>query len=168
MAEFLEKILATTREDVEARKRKLPLAALAEAAAAMPAGRSLVEAIGSPGMSVIAEIKRASPSKGDIRPDLDVAAIASAYEQAGAAAISVLTEERHFKGSLEDLRLARAACGLPILRKDFIIDSYQILEAAAAGARRGAADRGGSGKRSTREVWGRGPSRRPRLPGGSP
>jgi indole-3-glycerol phosphate synthase len=83
---------------------------------------------------MIAEVKRASPSKGDIRPNLDVAAVVSAYEQAGARAISILTEERHFKGSLMDLRQARQASGLPLLRKDFIIDPYQVWEAAEAGA----------------------------------
>ena len=135
MSRFLEKILATTREDVEARKRQRTLAELkAEAAGREPRGASLVEALRSPRMSLIAEIKRASPSKGDIRRELDVAEIAAAYERGGAAAISVLTEERHFKGSLDDLRAARAACNLPVLRKDFIIDAYQIWEAAAAGA----------------------------------
>ena len=135
MAEFLQNILASTREDLEVRKRGRPLQEIREAAAEMPAvDRSLIGAIKNPGMSLIAEIKRASPSKGDIRPGLDVAAIAAAYEQAGAAAISVLTEERYFKGSLDDLRTARQACGLPILRKDFIVDAYQIWEARAAGA----------------------------------
>lgn len=92
------------------------------------------EAIAAPGISVIAEIKRASPSKGDIRPDLDVAATVRAYESGGARAVSVLTEERYFKGSLDDLRQARAATSLPIIRKDFVIDGYQVWEAAEAGA----------------------------------
>lgn len=135
MAEFLQKMLATTREDLEARKRRRPLEAIREAAGNLPmVDRSLISAISKPGMSLIAEIKRASPSKGDIRPGLDVAAVAAAYERAGAAAVSVLTEERHFKGSLDDLRAARRACDLPILRKDFIIDAYQVWEAAGAGA----------------------------------
>ncbi|MHB8858006.1 MAG: indole-3-glycerol phosphate synthase TrpC [Thermoleophilia bacterium] len=135
MAEFLKKILASTREDLEVRKHSRPLEEVRDAAAESPSvDRSLINAIKRPGMSLIAEIKRASPSKGDIRPGLDVAAIAAAYEQAGAAAISVLTEERYFHGSLDDLRTTRHACGLPLLRKDFIIDAYQIWEARAAGA----------------------------------
>ncbi len=88
----------------------------------------------STGLHVIAEIKRASPSLGDIRPDLMPAEVARAYERGGAAAISVLTEEEHFHGSLEDLRSVRAAVVLPVLRKDFLVDEWQLYEAAAAGA----------------------------------
>lgn len=137
MAEFLEKILAFTREDLAVRMSRRNLDAVKSAVEELQPGatrRSLVEAVRLPGISVIAEVKRASPSKGDIRPDLDVAEIVSLYERAGASAISVLTEERHFKGSLDDLRAARRACNLPLLRKDFIIDPYQIWEAAEAGA----------------------------------
>ncbi|MHB8160035.1 MAG: indole-3-glycerol phosphate synthase TrpC [Thermoleophilia bacterium] len=137
MAEFLEKILASTREDLGVRMRRRDLAAVKSAVGELqpgPRSRSLIEALRAPGMSVIAEVKRASPSKGDIRPGLDVAEVVSLYERAGASAISVLTEERHFKGSLDDLRAARQACGLPLLRKDFIVDPYQIWEAAEAGA----------------------------------
>ncbi|MFO7963195.1 MAG: indole-3-glycerol phosphate synthase TrpC [Desulfobacterales bacterium] len=89
---------------------------------------------GAGGLNIIAEIKRASPSKGPIREDLDPARFASSYEKGGAAAVSVLTDERFFNGSLADLRRARAATTLPVLRKDFIISSYQIHEAYAAGA----------------------------------
>lgn len=152
MPGFLEKILASTREDLEARKRQTTLDELkslvkdraaqradggkSDASASAGEKRSLAQAVGRPGMSVIAEIKRASPSKGDIRPDLDVAEIVKAYEQAGAAAISVLTETRYFKGSIDDLAAARKTLvsPIPILRKDFVIDPYQIWEAAAAGA----------------------------------
>ncbi len=89
---------------------------------------------GETGVNIIAEIKRASPSKGDICVDLDAAAFAENYDKGGAAAISVLTDSSFFKGSLDDLKKARAACSIPVLRKEFIIDSYQVVEAAAAGA----------------------------------
>jgi indole-3-glycerol phosphate synthase len=89
---------------------------------------------GSAGVNIIAEIKRASPSKGDIAPDLDASRTASRYAKGGAAAISVLTDPTYFKGSLEDLTTARSACNLPVLRKEFIISRYQVYQAAAAGA----------------------------------
>lgn len=105
--------------------------ALAKAAA--PA-KDPMPAFRAPGVSVIAEVKRRSPSKGDLADIPDPAALASAYSRGGAAAISVLTEERRFGGSLEDLRAVRAAVGTPLLRKDFIVSSYQLAEARAAGA----------------------------------
>ena len=92
------------------------------------------DALAEPGLAIIAEHKRRSPSAGAIRPGSSVAEVVRAYERGGAAAISVLTEERHFDGSLDDLREAHAACRLPLLRKDFIVDAYQLAEAAAAGA----------------------------------
>lgn len=135
MSDFLKQILVSTREDLEARRRRHPLADLKAAAAVRQrTPDAFLHALAAPGISVIAEVKRASPSKGDIRPDLDVAAVVGAYEAGGARAISVLTEERYFKGSLDDLRQARAVTSLPIIRKDFVIDDYQIWEAAAAGA----------------------------------
>lgn len=133
MTSFLDKILSTTRADLQERKKHRSLAELKDAAAGAE-HRDFRAALAAGGVSLIAEIKRASPSKGTIRADVDVAAIAREYEKAGAAAISVLTEERHFMGSLADLRQARNACSLPLLRKDFIIDPYQVWEAAATGA----------------------------------
>lgn len=136
MSDFLAQILSSTRQDLEVRRRQVPQGELAAKAAARPPGRRGVfrEALAAPGISLIAEVKRASPSKGDIRPDLSVAEIVRGYDKAGASAVSVLTEERYFKGSLADLEAARQTTSLPLLRKDFIIDEYQVLEAAAAGA----------------------------------
>jgi indole-3-glycerol phosphate synthase len=91
-------------------------------------------ALSTPGSSVIAEVKRRSPSKGDLAEILDPAALAEQYAAGGAAAVSVLTEQRRFAGSLEDLRAVRAAVDVPVLRKDFIVDPYQVLEARAAGS----------------------------------
>jgi indole-3-glycerol phosphate synthase len=128
---ILDEILATTREDVERRRRAVPEASLDGAARAPGAFR---DALAAPGLAIIAEHKRRSPSAGPIRPGSSVAEIARAYERGGAAAMSVLTEQRHFDGSLDDLRAAARACELPLLRKDFVIDRYQLAEAAAAGA----------------------------------
>ncbi len=128
---ILETILQSTRAEVEQRKLTAPPAL--DTTSARPAGR-LRNALSQPGIGVIAEIKRRSPSAGELRAEVEVAAIAAAYEQGGASALSVLTEGPHFGGSLEDLRAARAACSLPILRKDFILDEFQLQEALAAGA----------------------------------
>ena len=133
MSEFLEKILEATSASLESRRKLKPLSAIRENLP-IHIKRSLAEAVAEPGVSIIAEIKRASPSKGAIRPNLDVASVVADYEQGGAKAVSILTEEQYFHGSLEDLRVARKSSGLPLLRKDFIIDSYQVWEAAAAGA----------------------------------
>ncbi|MBJ7328651.1 MAG: indole-3-glycerol phosphate synthase TrpC [Solirubrobacteraceae bacterium] len=133
MTSVLERIVETTREDVKRRRKQTPAADL-EALLASRDDRPFSEALARPGVSLIAEHKRRSPSAGEIREGGDISDIVRAYEAGGAAALSILTEERHFGGSLDDLRAARAACGLPVLRKDFIVDPYQLLEAAAAGA----------------------------------
>ena len=96
--------------------------------------RPFKEALARPGLSLVSEFKRASPSAGAIRPDATVAEIVQAYERGGAAAISIITEESRFGGSLADLEVARASCSLPLIRKDFIVDVYQLYEAMIAGA----------------------------------
>ncbi len=132
----LQRIVATTRAEVERRRRAVPAAALQHAAAqrGVPSVRPFVTALTRPGLSVIAEHKRRSPSAGLIRDGVALQDVVLAYERGGAAALSVLTEGPSFGGSLEDLRCARAAAGLPILRKDFIIDDYQVTESLVAGA----------------------------------
>jgi indole-3-glycerol phosphate synthase len=130
----LERIVADTREDVRRRRKEVPLAALETALAVRGDDRPFSEALTRPGVSVIAEHKRRSPSAGTIREGASVAGVVRAYERGGAVALSILTEARNFGGSLDDLREARAASGLPILRKDFIVDIYQVYESAAAGA----------------------------------
>ncbi|MGH9947256.1 MAG: indole-3-glycerol phosphate synthase TrpC [Pyrinomonadaceae bacterium] len=135
---ILEKILDAKRIRVEAAKRKNDVAALIERGRSMRADSArhrFRDALStSSRINIIAEIKRASPSKGIINEDFAVADLAKAYEEGGAAAISVLTEEDFFKGSLDDLREVRESVALPVLRKDFIFDEFQIYEAAEAGA----------------------------------
>ena len=135
-ATVLERIVAETREELARRKREHPLEqAISASAAAPPAGaRRLRDALSEPGVGVIAEFKRRSPSAGALHAAPDLAAIVSAYQRGGALAVSILTEGPNFGGSLEDLRAAREACALPLLRKDFIVDAYQLHEARAAGA----------------------------------
>jgi indole-3-glycerol phosphate synthase len=130
----LEQLVHATREAVERRKRQLPIDRLEAEVGGGREGRPFAEALARPGTSLIAEHKRRSPSAGTIREGAGCADIVLAYERGGAAAISVLTEEEHFGGSLADLREARAATGLPILRKDFTVDPYQLYESKAAGA----------------------------------
>src|SRR5258708_15158038 len=130
---ILERIFAAKRVELEAERAVVPLEMIRAAARSAPAPRDFLAALRGRRPAIIAEIKRASPSKGDILPGLDPAAVAREYAASGAAAISVLTD-RHFKGSLEDLRAVRAAVDLPLLRKDFIFDPYQIHQARAAGA----------------------------------
>jgi indole-3-glycerol phosphate synthase len=130
---ILERIFAAKRAELEAERAALPLEAMRQAARCAPAPRDFLAALRARRPAIIAEIKRASPSKGDILPGLDPAVVAREYATSGAAAISVLTD-RHFKGSLEDLRTVRAAVDLPLLRKDFMFDLYQIPQARTAGA----------------------------------
>jgi indole-3-glycerol phosphate synthase len=130
----LDDLLQATRDSLERRKRERPIAQLEHELASRGEGRPFQEALAHPGTSLIAEFKRRSPSAGVIREGSSVSDIVRAYEQGGAAAISVLTEEIHFGGSLEDLYEARRVTQLPILRKDFCVDLYQLYEAKVAGA----------------------------------
>jgi indole-3-glycerol phosphate synthase len=135
--DVLAEIIATTRQALTERQRTVSVAELeARGAARRAAGdmRSFRDALAAPGLSVIAEHKRSSPSAGEIRSDLTLPEVVVSYERGGASALSVLTEETRFGGALEDLAQARAVATLPILRKDFIVDPYQLHEALAAGA----------------------------------
>jgi len=134
MSGILEQIVARNRPALEERKRALPAAELAAMAADAPERPGFADAFRGPGIHVIAELKKASPSKGVIRETLDVPYLAKRLEDAGAAALSVLTEPFYFQGSLDNLRNAARTVRLPLLRKDFIFDPYQILEAKASGA----------------------------------
>jgi indole-3-glycerol phosphate synthase len=132
---MIEQLIAGARQGVEERRRELPQADLESRLSGRGEDRPFNEALVRPGLSLIAEFKRRSPSAGQIAAQsTDVAEQVRAYERGGAAALSVLTDEPHFGGSLEDLRAARAACGMPIIRKDFIVDPYQLYEAAVNGA----------------------------------
>ncbi len=131
---ILDEIVAWKRVELERRMADRSLEKLRQAAVRAAPPRDWIGALRGPGVSLIAEVKRASPSAGLLRPGLDPAALAAEYEQAGAAALSVLTDARYFQGDLDDLRAARAAVSLPVLRKDFVISPYQVYEARAAGA----------------------------------
>ncbi len=131
---ILDEIVATTLKLLEKRKAERPLALLDRDCMNQKPPRDTVTALSQPGISLIAEIKRASPSKGLLAPDLDAVSMAQTYEKSGASAISVLTETEYFKGSLADLEAVREAVKVPVLRKDFIVDSYQVWEARASGA----------------------------------
>ncbi|MEI6632870.1 MAG: indole-3-glycerol phosphate synthase TrpC [Chlamydiota bacterium] len=131
--DLLDGIVSAKRREISRRAKEVPVSALAEAVAdRVP--RDLYTALAGRPFAVIAEVKKASPSAGIIRRDYDPAAIARGYALSGAAAISVLTEETRFMGSLEHLELVKRAVSIPVLRKDFIVDEYQVYESAAAGA----------------------------------
>ena len=135
MPTILDRIVRTKLEELAAAKTARPAAELRAACRDAPPVRDFFGALAAPGpIKLIAEVKKASPSKGLIRADFDPVAIASIYEQHGATCISVLTDQRFFQGSLAYLTQIRAAVRLPLLRKDFILDGYQLLEARAAGA----------------------------------
>jgi indole-3-glycerol phosphate synthase len=135
VSEILKKILATKEREVAADSGRVPIQELRARIRDLPPPRDFLGAIrerhrqGKP--AVIAEIKRASPSQGQFRADFDAAAFAQSYAQHGAACLSVLTDRDYFQGSIDDLVAARAACSLPVLRKDFMIDAYQVFEARA-------------------------------------
>ena len=134
---FLDKIIRHKRKEVDERKRRVPLESLKETILALSRPRNFFHAVTSPGrwkVNLIAEVKKASPSAGVIRPDFDPVKIAQAYEAAGASALSVLTDEEFFQGKVQYIQAVRDRVKLPVLRKDFIIDPYQVYESRAAGA----------------------------------
>ncbi len=138
MADILQRILAVKAQEISAAQARASLVEVQTAAKAASPARDFVGALrtkiaaGKP--AVIAEVKKASPSKGVLREGFDPAAIAASYERHGAACLSVLTDSQFFQGKIDDLKAARGACALPVLRKDFMIDPYQVYEARAAGA----------------------------------
>lgn len=135
MSTILDKIVATKREEIRRAKESVPEVELRRRLAGAPPVRDFFGGLAAPGpIRLIAEVKKASPSKGVIRADFQPVEIARTYQRHGAASISVLTDQRFFQGSLEYLREIRAAVDLPLLRKDFVLDLYQVAEARAAGA----------------------------------
>jgi indole-3-glycerol phosphate synthase len=131
---ILAEIVAAKREEIAEHKRQRPLAALADAELYQVSRRGFAAALARPGRAIVAEVKKASPSRGVIRADFDPMAIARAYAKGGARAISVLTDAPFFQGSLAYLEAIRRVVELPLLRKDFVLDAYQIHEARAFGA----------------------------------
>jgi len=137
MSDILQRIVATKKTEVAAARAQVPLGELRDRCAALPAPRNFFAALTKPpaGLAnIIAEVKKASPSAGVIKGDFDPVAVAQAYHAAGADALSVLTDQPYFQGKLEYIAQVRAAVPLPVLRKDFLIDPYQVYESRAAGA----------------------------------
>ncbi|MBU0991493.1 MAG: indole-3-glycerol phosphate synthase TrpC [Proteobacteria bacterium] len=136
--DFLKIIVSNKHEEVAASKKKMPEGELRRNAYAIEGKRPFLENLkrfyGASTVNIIAEIKRASPSKGDIHPELDPSSLAREYEKGGASALSVLTDEKFFKGSFNDFLMARKASTLPMLRKDFLVDEYQVYESRVLGA----------------------------------
>ena len=130
----LDDIVADVRRDVEEREARVDLAELRTRAAAAPAARDAAAALAAPGVQVVAEVKRASPSRGPLAEIISAADLARSYVEGGAAVISVLTEQRRFGGSLDDLDAVRAEVDVPVLRKDFVVSPYQVVEARAHAA----------------------------------
>ena len=164
----LDQLVDAAREGVRRRSAETPGEQLRSRLGTRSGSRPFKEALVRPGLSVIAEFKRGSPSAGAINADADVATVVGAYERGGAAAISVLTDEPHFHGSLADLEAARAASALPILRKDFIVDPYQLWEAALAGADAVLLIVAALADEDLRLLWDEAAGARPRLPGRGP
>ena len=134
---ILDQIIETKRQEIAASKTRVSQQALKDQVAGMPRPRNFFQAVTMPGkkrLNLIAEVKKASPSAGVIREDFDPVAIARAFAEAGADALSVLTDEKYFQGKLEYIQLVRQAVPLPVLRKDFVIDPYQVYESRAAAA----------------------------------
>jgi indole-3-glycerol phosphate synthase len=131
---ILEQLIEAASRGVKERRRQVPLADLEARLGDRDRDRPFMEALGTPGVSLICEYKRRSPSAGEIAPGVTLEEQVVRYEKGGASALSVLTDETHFSGRLEDLATARAACRLPILRKDFVVDRYQLVESAVSGA----------------------------------
>lgn len=137
MSTILDKIVQTKREEIAERSARTPIEALRGQAAEQPRPRNFFSAVSkkpTKALNLIAEVKKASPSAGVIRADFDPVEIAKIYQSAGADALSVLTDEKYFQGHLDYLKAVRAAVDLPVLRKDFIVDEYQVYESRAAGA----------------------------------
>jgi indole-3-glycerol phosphate synthase len=132
--DILEQIVADKRKEVSAKQQAIPMKQLVNLTAGLQTGRSLKAALSRSGTGIIAEFKRESPSKGFIHQGAEIASIARSYEQAGCAAISVLTDYPYFGGRINDLKTARAIVDCPLLRKDFMIDPYQLYEAKLLGA----------------------------------
>ena len=138
---ILDEIVANKRTEIHHRQQRISLAEFRTRAESLPAPRNFADALVGENVALIAEIKRASPSRGELNAQADPPRLAQTYAAGGAAAISVLTDKKYFGGSLNDLKSVRVAVQAPILRKDFIVDEYQVYESRAIASRRDPADR---------------------------